>query len=253
MKSSIVLRSLNADPLEKLSAISKAGFNGVELAEEDYVTFDGTPADMGRALTDHGLRADLFRHPFALTGHTDPRWVDRAERSFDLMEDLGTDLLLMALDASASAPDALRSASTELHRLAERAAARGFRVGLETVGPGLRDYGDFIASAGADNLGLILDSLQCLSGATSPDTAKDLDGAHIFHVRFSDAPDISVSTPILTKIFRTMPGEGDLPLAAFASAVASTGYAGPYGVDVPPHRPSAKVTSGSPPSTPIAH
>ena len=107
MNSSIATVSISGDLRDKLSAIAKAGFDGVEVFEQDFVTYDGTPRDVGALVADHGLKIDLFQ-PFrdfeGLPGAARARAFDRAERKFDPMAELGTDLLLVS---SSTNPEAL--------------------------------------------------------------------------------------------------------------------------------------------------
>src|SRR5262245_55441907 len=48
---------------EKLEAIAAARFKGVEIFENDLLSFDGTPAQVGRRIKDLGLAAVTFQ-PF---------------------------------------------------------------------------------------------------------------------------------------------------------------------------------------------
>jgi 4-hydroxyphenylpyruvate dioxygenase len=55
MKTSIATVSLSGDLREKLSAIAAADFDGVEIFENDFLAFDGSPRDVGAMVRDHGL------------------------------------------------------------------------------------------------------------------------------------------------------------------------------------------------------
>ena len=63
MKTAIATVSISGDFREKLSAIAAAGFDGIEIFENDFLAFDGSPADVGRMVRDHGLELCLFQ-PF---------------------------------------------------------------------------------------------------------------------------------------------------------------------------------------------
>src|SRR5436305_14487983 len=60
---SIATVSLGGTLVEKLTAIAAAGFDGVEIFENDLLYFDGSPADVNRLARDLGLRILLFQ-PF---------------------------------------------------------------------------------------------------------------------------------------------------------------------------------------------
>ena len=48
MKTSIATVSVPGELREKLSAIADAGFDGVEIFEQDFLAFDGGPKEVGR-------------------------------------------------------------------------------------------------------------------------------------------------------------------------------------------------------------
>ena len=55
MKTSIATVCIAGDLREKLAAIAAAGFDGIEIFEQDFITFDATPRDVGAMVRDHGL------------------------------------------------------------------------------------------------------------------------------------------------------------------------------------------------------
>ncbi len=63
MKTSIATLSISGDLRDKLTAIAAAGFDGIEIFGNDFLTFDGTPREVGRMVRDHGLEILLFQ-PF---------------------------------------------------------------------------------------------------------------------------------------------------------------------------------------------
>lgn len=52
MKTSIATVSLSGDLKDKLRAIAKAGFAGVEIFENDFLAFDESPREVGRMVRD---------------------------------------------------------------------------------------------------------------------------------------------------------------------------------------------------------
>ena len=63
MKTSIATVSISGELPEKLAAIAAAGFDGVEIFEQDFVAFDGSPRDVAKRVRDFGLEIMLFQ-PF---------------------------------------------------------------------------------------------------------------------------------------------------------------------------------------------
>ena len=95
---SIATVSLSGTLPEKLEAAAAIGFDGVEMFENDLLTFDGSPGDVRAIAEGLGLAITIFQ-PFrdfeAMPPPQRSRNMDRAERKFDVMQALGTDLLLV--------------------------------------------------------------------------------------------------------------------------------------------------------------
>src|SRR5687768_13279827 len=63
LRKSIATVSLSGTLPEKLEAAAAVGFDGVEIFENDLLTFDGTPGDVRRIAEGLGLAVTLFQ-PF---------------------------------------------------------------------------------------------------------------------------------------------------------------------------------------------
>ena len=63
MKTSIATVSIAGDFREKLSAIASAGFDGIEIFEQDFIGFEHGPLEAGNLVRDFGLEIMLFQ-PF---------------------------------------------------------------------------------------------------------------------------------------------------------------------------------------------
>lgn len=240
MKTSIATVSISGDLREKLAAIAAAGFDGVEIFENDFLAFDGTPAEVGRMVRDHGLDITLFQPFRDFEGLPEPqraRAFDRAERKFDLMAELGTDLMLVCSSVSPVSLGGIDRAAADFRELGERAALRGLRVGFEALAWGRhvsdhRDAWEIVRRADHANIGLILDSFHTLARKIDPDTIRSIPGDRIFIVQLADAPKMDMDLLYWSRHFRNMPGEGDLPVVDFMRAVAATGYAGPLSLEI---------------------
>lgn len=240
MKTSIATVSISGDLREKLAAIAAAGFDGVEIFENDFLTFDGTPAEVGSMVRDHGLEITLFQPFRDLEGMPEPhrrRAFDRAERKFDLMAELGTDLMLVCSNVSPVSVGGIDRAAADFRELGERAARRGLRVGYEALAWGRhvndhRDAWEIVRRADHPSIGLILDSFHTLARRIDPDTIRSIPGDRIFIVQLADAPRIDMDPLYWSRHFRNMPGEGDLPVTDFMRAVAATGYDGPLSLEI---------------------
>lgn len=240
MKTSIATVSISGDLREKLAAIAAAGYDGVEIFETDFLAFDGKPAEVGKMVRDAGLEITMFQPFRDFEGMPEPqrsRTFDRAERKFDLMQELGTDLMLVCSNVSPIALGGIDRAADDFHELGERAAKRGLRVGYEALAWGRhisdhRDAWEIVRRADHPHIGLILDSFHTLARKIDPDSIRSIPGDRIFIVQLADAPLIDMDLLYWSRHFRNMPGEGDLPVSDFMRAVAATGYNGPLSLEI---------------------
>lgn len=240
MRTCIATVSIAGDLREKLDAIAGAGFDGIEIFEADFLASDLRPREVGRMVRDRGLEIALFQ-PFrdfeCLPEPLRSRAFDRARRKFDLMAELGAELMLVCSSVSPHALGGIQRAADDFRALGEIAAERGLRVGYEALSWGRhvndhRDAWEVVRRADHPAVGLILDSFHTLARGIDPATIRTIPGDRIFFVQLADAPRITMDLLHWSRHFRTMPGQGDLDLAGFLAAVAATGYAGPLSLEV---------------------
>src|SRR5207244_2506706 len=125
MLRSIAIVSVSGTLDEKLKAIAAAHFTAIELFETDLINFNETPRQVRLLASDLGLAIDLYQ-PFrdfeAVSDDAFRRNLDRAERKFDVMGELGAPMMLVCSNVSPLAIDDDERAASQLHELAERAA-----------------------------------------------------------------------------------------------------------------------------------
>ena len=134
MRTAIATVCLSGTLPEKLEAIAAAKFKGVEIFENDLLSFNGTPAEVRRMAADLGLEIITFQPFRDFEGMPEPhrgKALSRAERKFDVMAELGCDLLLVCSNVSPDALGGVDRAAADFRELGERAAKRGLRVGYE--------------------------------------------------------------------------------------------------------------------------
>jgi 4-hydroxyphenylpyruvate dioxygenase len=237
---SIATVSLAGTLPEKLETISAIGFDGVEIFENDLLTFAGTPEDVRRIADSLGLSITLYQ-PFrdfeAMPEPQRRRNLDRAERKFDVVQTLGTDLILVCSSVHQAAIDDDARAAADLAEMAERAARRGLRVGYEALAWGRhvkrwRHAWSIVERAGNAALGLILDSFHTLSLGDDPAGIAHLPGERIFFVQLADAPKLAMDVLAWSRHYRNFPGQGALDVAGFTRAVLASGYRGPLSLEI---------------------
>ena len=240
MKTSIATVSISGNLREKLEAIAAAGYDGIEIFEQDFIAFDGSPRDVGNMVRDYGLEITLFQPFRDFEGLPEPmraKAFDRAERKFDLMQELGTDLVLICSSCHVSSLGGIDRAAADFNALGDIAKDRGIRVGYEALAWGKhindhRDAWEIVRRADHSNVGLILDSFHTLSRKIDPANIRSIPGDKIFFVQLADAPLIEMDLLYWSRHFRNMPGEGDLNVQGFMQAVMATGYSGPISLEI---------------------
>ncbi len=240
MRHSIATVSLSGMLREKLEAIAAAGFDGVEIFENDLLHFSGSPREVRRIAEDLGLVIDLFQPFRDFEGVPEAqllRNLDRAERKFDLMQELGAPLVLVCSNVQPNVSGEVEAVAAQLHRLAERAARRGLRIGFEALAWGTRIHRFAQAWAAVEranhpNLGLILDSFHTLSIRDDPAPIADLPGDRIFYVQLADAPWVQTDVLSHSRHYRCFPGQGEFDVTGFLGRVLDAGYTGPISLEI---------------------
>ncbi len=240
LRKSIATVALSGSLSDKLEAAARAGFEGVEIMEADLLAFDGSPADVRAIAADLGLAIDLYQ-PFrdfeAMPEPQRSRNFDRAERKFDIMEALGARLLLVCSNTHTAALDDDARAAADLREMAERATARGLRVGYEALSWGRhvrlwRQAWRIVQAAGHSGLGLIVDSFHTLAPRDDPAGLAEVPRERIFFVQLADAPLKDMDVLSWSRHYRNFPLQGDLPVTALVRAVLASGYEGPLSLEV---------------------
>jgi 4-hydroxyphenylpyruvate dioxygenase len=237
---SIATVSLSGSLDEKLRATASAGFGAVEIFENDLLSFNGSPRDVGKLCRDLGLEICAFQPFRDFESMPEPqrtRNFARAERKFDLMQELGTDLLLICSNISPASLGGIDRAAADFRELGERAAVRGLRVGFEALAWGrhvndYRDAWEIVRRADHTSIGIILDSFHALAPAFPTNAIQSIPADKIFLVQLADAPKLGLDVLSWSRHFRCFPGQGDLPVAEFMEAVRTTGYAGPLSLEI---------------------
>lgn len=240
MKRSIASVCLSGDLRQKLEAAAYAGFDGIEIFENDLMLFDESPAVVRRMSEDLGLRIialQPFRDFECMPSDKMQKNFDRAERKFDLMEELHTDTLLICSNVSPQCIDSLDRAVEEFSELAERAQKRHYKLGYEALawGRNIKDYEDawqLVNRVDHKNLGIILDSFHIYARSKNLSVIRDIPGDRIALVQVADAPWLDMDVLQWSRHFRCFPGQGDLPMVDFMTEVINTGYEGYFSHEI---------------------
>jgi 4-hydroxyphenylpyruvate dioxygenase len=231
---SIATVSLGGSLAEKLRAIEAAGFEGVEIFEADVLAHEGSPAEIGAMVRDHGLEIVAFQPFRDFEGMPEPqrsRGFERARRKFELMRELGSSRILVCSNVSPASLGGIDRAAGDLRELGDIARQFGIEVGFEALAWGrhvsdYRDAWEVVRRADHAAVGLILDSWHLLARDLPCDPIRSIPADRISFVQLADAPRMTMDLLQWSRHFRNFPGQGDMAIDAFMEAVEATGYDG---------------------------
>jgi 4-hydroxyphenylpyruvate dioxygenase len=225
---------------DKLVAAAAAGFDGVEIVQDDLIASPLSPRQVHQRCADLGLTIDVYQpfHDFeAVPPDVLRANLRRAERKFGLMRELGADTMLVCSTLSTDAVDDDDLAAEHLHVLADRAAEHGLRIAYEALAWGrfvntVTHAWRIVRRADHPALGLCLDSFHVLARGDDLSGIRIIPGSKIFVLQLADAPPRHMDLAQWSTHHRLFPGQGSLDLAMFTSTVLATGYPGPLSLEV---------------------
>jgi sugar phosphate isomerase/epimerase len=225
---------------DKLAAAAAARFHGVEIFEHDLIASPWSPRRVREECARRGLAIDMYQ-PLRDVEAVPPDLFEanlrRAERKFDVLEQLGATTILVCSSVSPDAVDDDDLAAEQLHALAVRAERRGLRIAYEPLAWG-RWVNTFahawrvVRLANHPALGLCLDSFHVLSRGDDPAGIRVIPGTKVFHVQLADASRLTMDIVEWSRHHRLFPGLGSFDLAGFLGHVLTTGYDGPWSLEV---------------------
>ncbi|RKO22906.1 sugar phosphate isomerase/epimerase and 4-hydroxyphenylpyruvate domain-containing protein [Pseudarthrobacter phenanthrenivorans] len=240
MRTGIATVCLSGTLKEKMQACAIAGFDGIEIFEQDLVTSPLSPEDVRKMAADLGLGLDLYQPFRDFDGVTPDLLKDnlrRAEAKFKLMSRLGMDTVLVCSNVATATidDDGLRAA--QLAELAELAGDHGVKVAYEALAWGkyVNDYEHaykLVEMVDHPNFGTCLDSFHILSRDWDTSHIEAFNPEKIFFVQVADAPKLSMDVLSWSRHYRVFPGEGQFELAKFMGHVVRAGYSGPVSLEV---------------------
>jgi len=240
VRTSIATVSLSGSLTEKLTAASRAGFDGVEIFENDLLAAPLAPEEIRARCADLGLAIELYqpmRDIEAVPKAEFARNLRRARHKFELMRRLGADTVLVCSSVAPTAVDDDALAAEQLSELADLAQDFGIRVAYEALAWGrhVSTYDHawrIVEAAGHPALGTCLDSFHILSRGSDPKGIEDIPGEKIFFLQLADAPQPAMDVLQWSRHHRCFPGQGGFDVAGLLRHVLRAGYTGPLSLEV---------------------
>ena len=201
---------------DKLIAAAHAGFHGIELFEPDLVASSLTPTEVRRRCEELELQIVLYQ-PFRDLDSTDTeqfaRNLSRLDRKFDVMEELGVELILVCSNASADAVADMDELARQLRAAGDVASRRGMRIAYEALAWGRsvdlwQQSWDAVRRADHPAVGLCLDSFHILSRSSTLSELESVAEDKIFFLQLADAPYKDMDVLQWSRHYRLFPGRG---------------------------------------------
>lgn len=233
MKTALATVTLSGSLREKFEAAAYAGFDGVEIFENDLTQFDGSAKDVRTMAKDLDLQI-IALQPFRdMEGMPDAMRAQKyslLERKMALAQELGTNRLMMCSNVQPYASADLDVCAHDLYQLAELAKREGMMLGYEALAWGhhIADYQDawkLVKHTDHNHLGIVLDTFHMFSRGNTLDLLRDeipLD--KIALVQVADAPSLQMDVLQYSRHFRCFPGQGDMPVVEFLQVLKDKGF-----------------------------
>ncbi|MGY4542456.1 4-hydroxyphenylpyruvate dioxygenase [Arthrobacter sp. UYNi723] len=240
MRTGIATVCLSGTLKEKMQACAIAGFDGIEIFEQDLVTSPLTPEDVRKMAADLGLTLDLYQ-PFrdfdSVSDDLLAANLRRAEAKFKLMARLGMDTILVCSNVATASIDSDDLRVEQLGQLAALAGEHGVKVAYEALAWGkyVSEYEHahkLVEAVDHPSLGTCLDSFHILSRSWDTAPIEAFNPDKIFFVQVADAPKLAMDVLSWSRHYRVFPGEGQFELAKFMGHVVRAGYSGPVSLEI---------------------
>ncbi|MGW9114836.1 TIM barrel protein [Microbacterium sp. NPDC055683] len=240
MRTSIATVCLSGTLEEKMHACAAAGFDGIEIFEQDLVVSPLSPEEIRALAARLGLSLDLyqpFRDADGVTEDVFQENLRRAETKFRLMNRLGIDTMLVCSNVATITIHDDDVIAGQLRRLGELAQRHGVRIAYEALAWGTyvstyRHAQRIVELAGHPAVGTCLDSFHILSRGDDPSGIESIDPDRIFFVQLADAPALTMDVLSWSRHYRLFPGQGVFDLPAFLAHLVRAGYDGPVSLEI---------------------
>jgi len=221
---------------EKLEAIARAGFNGVEVWQQDA---EKAVAETRQQLDALSLARTDYQVLLDFDGAVGEKHQEKRQEALTMMTTaraLGSPMILVAANTAACDPQKI---VTDMKWLCHHAKAFGLRVAYEAMSWSTEiDQCDkawqIIQQVDADNLGLVVDAFHIFALRRTLQDLINIPREKIFLVQLSDT-EMPLGDDALKQIarhHRLLPGEGNFPLTGLVAYLDKLGYTGPVGLEV---------------------
>ncbi len=240
MRKGIATVSMSGVLTEKLTAIAEAGFDGIELFDNDLIAAPMSPREVSSRCADLGLRIDLFQPVRDIESVPPERFeaaLHRLRVKLEVMAELGVSTFLACSSVRTDALDACDLRAEQLHRVGDLAADHGMTLAYEALAWGrhvnrVGQAWDTVRRADHPAVTLAVDTFHLLARGDDGSALRDVPGDRIGFLQVADAPLLDMNVLDWSRHFRCFPGQGALDVTGVVAAVLQAGYDGPLSLEV---------------------
>ncbi len=240
MHKGIATVSISGVLSDKLEAIAGAGFDGIEIFDNDLISSPLSPADIRGRCADLGLSIDLFQPVRDVEGVRPERFgavLHRLRTKLAVMAELGVDTVLACSNVDPDGLDDPGLRAEQLHRVGDLAAEHGVTVAYEALAWGrhvnrLGQAWRAVLDAAHPSVTLAVDTFHMLSRGDDGTALAGVPGDRIGFLQVADAPLLDMNVLEWSRHFRCFPGQGTLDVTGVVAATLAAGYRGPLSLEV---------------------
>ncbi|WP_027862973.1 sugar phosphate isomerase/epimerase and 4-hydroxyphenylpyruvate domain-containing protein [Marmoricola sp. URHB0036] len=240
MRKGIATVSLSGVLQDTLGAAAGAGFDAIELFDNDLIGSPLAPREVASRCADLGLEIALFQPIRDVEGVPPDAFetvLHRLRTKLGVMAELGTTTLLACSNASAGAVDDLDLTAEQLHRVGEVSAEAGVTVAFEALAWGrhvhrLAQAWEAVVRADHPAITLAVDTFHVLARGDDGSALDGIPGDRIGFLQVADAPWLDMNLLEWSRHHRCFPGQGTLDVTGVVAATLAAGYRGPLSLEV---------------------
>jgi 4-hydroxyphenylpyruvate dioxygenase len=240
MRKGIATVSVSGVLADKLPAIAAAGFDGIELFDNDLVASPLRPRQVAERCADLGLSIDLFQPLRDLEGVPPEQFetvLHRLRTKLAVMAELGVTTALACSNATPGALEDLDLSAEQLHQVGRVAAEHGVTVAYEALAWGrhvnrLAHAWDVVQRAGHPAITLAVDTFHMLARGDDGAALDGVPGERIGFLQVADAPLLDMNVLEWSRHHRCFPGQGMFDVEGVVAAALRAGYRGPLSLEV---------------------
>ncbi len=234
MKFSMTTTCLGGSLEDKFSAISAAGYQGVEVFNRDLSAFEGSASDARNMAADLGLEIMAFGPFRDFEGAPKSERAEifqRARKKFSLMNELGASRLLICSNTSPSCSGDISRIAADLNELGDIADQFDIEVGYEALSWGrhvwdYRKAWEAVQLADHSAVSIVIDNWHIMALELPLQPIQDIPAEKVMFVQLADAPIMQLDLLEWSRHYRCFPGQGDWDLGEFISVLEDIGFDG---------------------------